>query len=81
MGARTRAALRRQAQQQRRSLEQLRLLLRKAAAVQIQTAWRSIVQRRHAEHVWKMIRERREAREARARDVLQRQAWRGRSRR
>ena len=74
--ARTRAALRRQAQQQRRSLEQLRLLLRKAAAVQIQTAWRSIVQRRHAEHVWKMIRERREAREARARDVLQRQAWR-----
>ena len=79
--ARTRAALRRQAQQQRRSLEQLRLLLRKAAAVQIQTAWRSIVQRRRAEHVWKMIRERREAREARARDVLQRQAWRGRSRR
>ena len=51
----------------------LRLLSRKAAAVQIQTAWRSVVQQRQAEQVWRSVRERREAREACARVFPQEQ--------
>ena len=60
--ARARAALQRQKRQQRRALEQLRSLVETAAVVQIQTAWRSTVQRRQAEQVWRSARERREVR-------------------
>ena len=71
--ARARAALQRQKRQQRRALEQLRSLVETAAVVQIQTAWRSTVQRRQAEQVWRSARERREAREARERALQQEQ--------
>ena len=71
--ARARATLQRQKRQQRRALEQLRSLVETAAVVQIQTAWRSTVQRRQAEQVWRSARERREVREARARTLQQEQ--------